>query len=197
MRNANSKRGALLPQRREKATELATFKRVMTNANRVHLKEVLRSYGSDLSWALREKWAVNIIEQVSCIHEGGSLHRNITLATVVIDNNSNARFVQTGANRKPTPRWETPELKRLLDVGHAHENYVSVKSDIYQMGMVLWASAELSDRPESFPQPLPSLATESPGYFLDIVDRCVSERPQGRANAAELLRHVPHGLLGK
>lgn len=70
--------------------------------------------------------------------------------------------------------------------------YIGVKSDLFQLGMVLWAIAMEQDEPESQPRPLTlSDSPEIPRYYCDIVRICLSDDPRKRYHAARLLDMFP------
>ncbi len=99
-------------------------------------------YDSDhgLSWATREKWARQIVEGLSEIHEAGFVQGDFTLSNIVIDNDDNAKIIDI--NRRGCPvGWEPPEATPLIESSQRISMYIGVKSDLYQLGMVLWALA--------------------------------------------------------
>jgi hypothetical protein len=70
--------------------------------------------------------------------------------------------------------------------------YIGVKSDLYQLGMVLYALATQHDEPETQrPLELSRLPLEIPDYFLDICHRCLSVDPRARSQASTLLKIFP------
>ena len=86
---------------------------------------------------------------------------------------------------------EPPELSRLIDAGQRISMCISTKTDLFQLGMVLWALAREVDDPERMERPLPSLRGVVPDYFCEIVESCLSKRPQGRRSARDLLKMFP------
>jgi hypothetical protein len=71
--------------------------------------------------------------------------------------------------------------------------YIGVKSDLYQLGMVLWAVAMKDDAPESHGRPLyiESDALDVPDWYIQVVDICLSEDPRNRLQALNLLSFFP------
>lgn len=74
--------------------------------------------------------------------------------------------------------------------------FINVKSDIFQLGMVLWALAEQDDEPEHVTRTdsegLPRItAQDVPSWFEDIIDACLSKQPRDRPSARELLSMFP------
>ncbi|KAI2483109.1 SPS1 Serine-threonine protein kinase [Pyrenophora tritici-repentis] len=150
-----------------------------------------------LYWARRERWARQIIEGLSEIHEAGFVQGDFTLSNIVIDNDDNAKIIDI--NRRGCPvGWEPPELAKLIESGQRISIYIGVKSDLYQLGMVLWALAEQQDEPERQPRPLVrSLdrpGTDVPVYFRDIIRACLSDTPRARPSATTLLKWFPEDM---
>ncbi|KAK5138206.1 hypothetical protein LTR08_004902 [Meristemomyces frigidus] len=145
---------------------------------------------SELPWHRREKWAEQIVRGLSDIHEAGFVQGDFTLSNIVIDDDDNAQIIDI--NRRGCPvGWEPPELGRLIDSGQRIGMHIGVKTDIFQLGMVLWALAEEVDEPERIERPLPPVMRSIPSYFRDIIDSCLSARPQDRTPANRLLRLFP------
>ena len=145
---------------------------------------------SQLPWHRREKWAKQIVNGLSDIHEAGFVQGDFTLSNIVIDEEDNAQIIDI--NRRGCPvGWEPPELGRLIDSGQRIGMCISTKTDLFQLGMVLWALAEEVDEPERVERPLPPVSEGIPSYFRKIVSMCLGDRPQGRSSAKELLRRFP------
>jgi serine/threonine protein kinase len=145
-----------------------------------------------LSWKRRERWALQIVQGLSEIHEGGFVQGDFTLSNIVIDDNDDAKIIDI--NRRGCPvGWEPPEVTALIDSGQRIGMYIGVKSDLFQLGMVLWALAEEQDEPEVQPRPLSLRNTtrDIPQYYRDLVSTCLSDRPQDRLSAKELLTRFP------
>ena len=68
-----------------------------------------------------------------------------------------------------------------------------MKSDLFQLGMVLYALAMQQDEPENHrPLNLASFsAAEIPSYYFDICSRCLNDDPRRRSQAAVLLTLFP------
>lgn len=146
----------------------------------------------ELRWPRREKWAHQIVQGLSDIHEAGFVQGDFTLSNIVIDSHDNALIIDI--NRRGCPiGWEPAELGRLIDSGQRIGMHIGVKTDLFQLGMVLWALAEEVDEPERVERPLPPLHDGIPRYYQDIVEICLHDQPQGRWSAARLLRLFPRG----
>ncbi|GAB1730499.1 hypothetical protein NU195Hw_g5983t1 [Hortaea werneckii] len=155
------------------------------------LVDILYDYNGGLPWYRREKWAKQIVQGLSDIHEAGFVQGDFTLSNIVIDEYDNAQIIDI--NRRGCPvGWEPPELSRLIDSGQRISMCISVKTDLYQLGMVLWALAEQIDEPERVERPLPRLIDGVPAYYSEMVEICLSDRPQSRWPANRLLRMFPH-----
>ncbi|KAH0536137.1 hypothetical protein FGG08_006959 [Glutinoglossum americanum] len=145
-----------------------------------------------LSWKRRERWALQIVQGLSEIHEGGFVQGDFTLSNIVIDDKDDAKIIDI--NRRGCPvGWEPPEVTSLIESGQRIGMYIGVKSDLFQLGMVLWALAEEQDEPEMQPRPLSLRNTtrDIPQYYRDLVSTCLSDRPQDRSSAKELLGRFP------
>ncbi|KAJ8129525.1 hypothetical protein O1611_g4106 [Lasiodiplodia mahajangana] len=146
-----------------------------------------------LPWAVREKWARQIVQGLSDIHETGFVQGDFTLSNIVIDNSDNARIIDI--NRRGCPvGWEPPEASPLVETHQRIAMYIGVKSDLYQLGMVLWALATLEDEPEHH-RPLrlkPEL--DVPSWYREVVETCLHENPRCRLHAISLLEKFPRTL---
>ncbi|KAI0888833.1 uncharacterized protein GGS22DRAFT_63564 [Annulohypoxylon maeteangense] len=147
--------------------------------------------GRFLPWALREKWARQIIQGLSDVHEAGFVQGDLTLSNIVIDYEDNAKIIDI--NRRGCPvGWEPPEATPLIDSNQRISMYIGVKSDLYQLGMVLWALATLEDEPEAHRRPLRlSPEIEVPDFYRTMVEYCLHEDPRVRLQATVLLRLFP------
>ncbi|KAI8938358.1 hypothetical protein NX059_004253 [Plenodomus lindquistii] len=147
-----------------------------------------------LTWPRRERWARQIVQGLSEIHEAGFVQGDFTLSNIVIDGNDDAKIIDI--NRRGCPvGWEPPELARLIESGQRISIYIGVKSDLYQLGMVLWALAELHDEPERQERPLTRSFNrhdnDVPAYLRDVIRSCLNDAPRARQSAANLLKQFP------
>ncbi|KAK3082164.1 hypothetical protein LTS18_000094 [Coniosporium uncinatum] len=146
-----------------------------------------------MAWPRRERWAKQIVQGLSEIHEAGYVQGDFTLSNIVIDNNDDAKIIDI--NRRGCPvGWESPEIARLIESGQRISIYIGVKSDLFQLGMVLWALAEEQDEPERHERPLqlPSTNHDIPTYFREMVQLCLSDEPRDRLSAKELYKRFPN-----
>lgn len=144
-----------------------------------------------LPWPRRERWAKQIVAGLADIHEAGFVQGDFTLSNIVVDEADGARIIDI--NRRGCPMgWEPPELARLIQSGQRISSYIGVKSDLYQLGMVLWALAEQQDEPERQEHPLQFTTPHSvPAYYHAVVQSCLSDKLRDRMAAAELLKQFP------
>ena len=159
------------------------------------LVDILFDADHTLSLARRERWAYQIIEGLSEIHEAGFVQGDFTLSNICIDANDSVRIIDI--NRRGCPvGWEPPEIAKLIESGQRISMLIGVKSDLFQLGMVLWALVEEEDEPERQPRPL-SLDTErlvtGPDYLRDVVGSCLDPDPKHRRSAKSLLECFPEG----
>lgn len=138
----------------------------------------------------RLQWAKEIVHGLSEIHEAGFVQGDFTLSNIVIDSDDKAKIIDI--NRRGCPvGWEPPELVKMIESGQRIGMCIGVKSDLFQLGMVLWALAESVDEPEQVPRidsRLPPVSDScTPRWFREIVETCLCERPKDRVNAKQLL----------
>ncbi|KAL8710553.1 MAG: hypothetical protein Q9225_007269 [Loekoesia sp. 1 TL-2023] len=145
-----------------------------------------------LSWARRERWAKQIVHGLAEIHEAGFVQGDFTLSNIVIDENDEAKIIDI--NRRGCPvGWEPPEISRLVECSQRISMYIGVKSDLFQLGMVLWALAKGEDEPERQDRPLEfsDASSEVPHYYQDLVAILIDPQPKKRINAKDLLPTFP------
>ncbi|PVH86013.1 kinase-like protein [Cadophora sp. DSE1049] len=145
-----------------------------------------------IPWRRRERWAKQIVQGLSEIHEAGFVQGDFTLSNIVIDGDDNAKIIDI--NRRGCPvGWEPPEVAALIESNQRISMYIGVKSDLYQLGMVLYALATQQDEPENHrPLDLSCFPAEVPDYFLDLCNRCLDDDPRRRSQASTLLTLFPN-----
>ena len=139
-------------------------------------------------WARRERWAKQIINGLSNLHEAGFVQGDFTLSNIVIDDKDEAQIIDI--NRRGCPvGWESPEMVPLVESGQRLSMYIGVKSDLYQLGMVLWALAMEKDEPERAARPLSlqDAGSEIPQYYKHLTGICLNDKPKRRFAAKDLL----------
>ncbi|EKD19787.1 uncharacterized protein L3040_001866 [Drepanopeziza brunnea f. sp. 'multigermtubi'] len=144
-----------------------------------------------IPWRRRERWAKQIVQGLSEIHEAGFVQGDFTLSNIVIDADDNAKIIDI--NRRGCPvGWEPPEVTALLQSSQRISMYIGVKSDLYQLGMVLYALATQHDEPENHrPLNISCFSPEVPDYYLDLCSRCLADDPRCRSQASILLTLIP------
>ncbi|KAF9893780.1 hypothetical protein FE257_009950 [Aspergillus nanangensis] len=159
------------------------------------LVDLLYEERGSISWDRRERWARQIVHGLSGIHEAGYVQGDFTLSNIVVDANDDAKIIDI--NRRGCPvGWEPPEIAAKIESNQRISMYIGVKTDLYQLGMTLWALATEEDEPERQARPL--VLTEEmlvPDYYRHIVSICLSLFPQHRLSAKELLNFFPCQIL--
>lgn len=161
-------------------------------AERGALVDILYDNKGDLPWSRRERWAKQIVRGLSEIHEAGFVQGDFTLSNIVIDERDEAQIIDI--NRRGCPvGWEPPEISKLIESSQRISMYIGVKSDLFQLGMVLWALAEEEDEPERRPRPLTLEYRQGdiPEHYHRLVNICLSEKPKDRIGAKHLLPIFP------
>ncbi|KAH8804992.1 hypothetical protein F5884DRAFT_798070 [Xylogone sp. PMI_703] len=155
------------------------------------LIDVIYDGEGKIPWSRRERWAKQIVQGLSEIHEAGFVQGDFTLSNIVVDEYDNAKIIDI--NRRGCPvGWEPPEVTDLIDSNQRISMYIGVKSDLYQLGMVLYALAFQEDEPENHrPFNLDMAPKEVPDYYLDLCRRCLGDDPRNRLQASVLLSYFP------
>lgn len=155
------------------------------------LVDVIYDNPGGLSWSRREKWAKQIVTGLSQIHDIGTVHGNLTLSSIVLDDDDDIRILGIGTDRVAIG-WEPPEVEPVIQANQSVTRYLSLRSDIFQLGMVLWALANQNDEPETLGRPLPVIDDMGvPAWYKLVVEACLSRDPQQRPHAASLLDFFP------
>ncbi|KAL1980101.1 hypothetical protein VTN96DRAFT_4637 [Rasamsonia emersonii] len=167
---------------------------LISYAEKGALVDILYDYRGQLPWARRERWAKQIVQGLCEIHEAGYVQGDFTLSNIVIDADDNAKIIDI--NRRGCPvGWEPPEIAAKIESNQRISMYIGVKSDLFQLGMTLWALAMQEDEPERQSRPLVLPAdAKVPEYYRRLVSLCLSPRPQDRLSAKELLALFPSDL---
>lgn len=153
--------------------------------------DTCKEQGIDIPWMTRQRWARQIVRGLADIHESGFVQGDLTLTNIVVDGTGDAKIIDI--NRRGCPvGWEPPEMSPLIAGHHRITMYIGVKSDLYQLGMVLWALAMLEDEPEAHGRPL-MLGPEIniPDWYRHMTEICLSADPKMRLAASSLLHMFP------
>lgn len=145
-----------------------------------------------IPWVDRMRWSRQAVQGLSEIHEEGYVQGDFTLTNIVVNNENDAKIIDI--NRRGCPvGWEPPEIANKIASNQRISMYIGQKSDLYQLGMTLWALAMHEDEPERHDQPLnmAGISAEVPEWFKEIVTACLSPQPRHRLSAKELLQRFP------
>ncbi|KAG5921705.1 hypothetical protein E4U61_006328 [Claviceps capensis] len=148
-----------------------------------------RNFG--IPWIQRERWAKQIVHGLADIHESGYVQGDFTLSNIVVNAAGDAKIIDI--NRRGCPMgWEPPESRTIVVAHNQINMYIGVKSDLYQLGMVLWALAMLEDEPDLYPRPLLlDSGVRIPDWYRHVTEVCLSAEPRRRLDASSLLRMFP------
>lgn len=183
--------GLVVDEENEQVTGL-----LISYANQGPLVDMIFEFKAtgSLSWDRKAKWARQMTSGLSAIHEAGFVQGDCTLSNIVIDQHDDALIIDI--NRRGCPLgWEPPEIHNMIDNGHRISMYIGVKSDLFQLGMSLWALMFEEDEPERQIRPLTTIQyidiPEDKKYLLEITKICLSEEPKDRLSAEKLLSFFP------
>jgi serine/threonine protein kinase len=182
--------GCVVDDQRQKVKGL-----LISFASRGALIDILYNERGKLPWSVREKWAKQIVSGLSEIHEAGYVQGDFTLSNIVIDGSDDAKIIDI--NRRGCPvGWEPPEVTAMIDGLQRIGMYIGVKSDIFQLGMVLWGLAHERDEPETISRPLTMdrAPDDVPTYFRELVEACLCDKPQGRPSAKDMIAMFPERI---
>ncbi|CAI7595279.1 unnamed protein product [Penicillium bialowiezense] len=164
---------------------------LISYAEKGALVDILYENRGRTEFKRRERWAKQIVQGLCEIHESGYVQGDFTLANIVVDAADNAKIIDI--NRRGCPvGWEPPEIAAKIESNQRISMYIGVKTDLFQLGMTLWALAMEDDEPERQPRPLfLSEDAKVPDYYRRIVQICLSPNPRHRLSAKELLALFP------
>ncbi|EXJ57976.1 serine/threonine protein kinase [Cladophialophora yegresii CBS 114405] len=165
---------------------------LISYADKGAIVDLLYDHRGSIAWEDRCRWAEQAVRGLSEIHEEGYVQGDFTLSNIVVDADGNAKIIDI--NRRGCPvGWEPPEIAAKIASNQRISMYIGEKSDIYQLGMTLWALAMDDDEPERHVPPLSidEFPSEVPEWYQDIVRICLSPRPRDRLSAKELVGLFP------
>lgn len=181
----------------------------------------------NVSWERREKWAVQLVRGIGQIHAHSFVVGGLHIWNIpVIDNMDLVQFwsfKERFVTGRKVGAYYPPEFLHVRDmpptVEEANCPYITSKTDIFHLGLMLWLLAEnkaethaspvcrrrgcnrrenngkengnLCDLSHKEPIALPPLPESIPKYFRDIVDACRREDPSTRPAAREILGMFP------
>ncbi|RJE20300.1 Protein kinase domain-containing protein [Aspergillus sclerotialis] len=178
--------GIVVDDRREVVKGL-----LISYAEQGALVDILYEQSGKIPWERREQWAEQIIHGLCEIHESGYVQGDFTLSNIVVDADNNAKIIDI--NRRGCPvGWEPPEIAAKIESNQRISMYIGVKTDLFQLGMTLWALAMQNDEPERQDRPLfLGEDVDVPDYYRKLVAICMSSTPRHRLSAKELLGFFP------
>ena len=156
------------------------------------LVDLLYDHKGEIDWDHRSRWARQAVQGLSEIHEAGYVQGDLTLSNIVVDGEDNAKIIDI--NRRGCPvGWEPPEIAKKIASSQRISMYIGEKSDLYQLGMTLWALAMDDDEPERHMPPFTTddFPLEVPRWYIEVVEICLSPDPRGRESAKDLLKRFP------
>jgi serine/threonine protein kinase len=168
---------------------------LISYADKGAIVDLLYDHRGAIAWEDRCRWAEQAVRGLSEIHEEGYVQGDFTLSNIVVDADDNAKIIDI--NRRGCPvGWEPPEIATKIASNQRISMYIGEKSDIYQLGMTLWALAMDDDEPERHVPPLSvdEFPSEVPEWYQDIVRICLSPRPRDRLSALELVDLFPEAI---
>ena len=87
------------------------------------------------------------MQGMSDIYEADHVQSDCTLSNIVLDADENAKIVVIN-RRGCLINWESPEFRGIIQNGQRISMFIGVKSDLYQMRMVIWAIAHQIEEPD-------------------------------------------------
>ncbi|KAK5052568.1 hypothetical protein LTR84_002433 [Exophiala bonariae] len=165
---------------------------LISYAERGAIVDLLYDHRGSTPWEDRCRWAEHAVRGLSEIHEEGYVQGDFTLSNIVVDDDNNAKIIDI--NRRGCPvGWEPPEIATKIASNQRISMYIGEKSDLYQLGMTLWALAMDDDEPERHAPPLSvdEFPSEVPEWYQTIVRICLSTRPRDRLSAKDLIDLFP------
>ena len=181
------------------------------------LLEKARSNKDLIPWPQREAWGKRIIEIVHEIHSKNLFIGNFRLENINIraDGTLALSHLQHSIRRIwPFLGFMPPELREISVTDSqtaSSSSCLSQRTDIFQLGFVLWSLAEHITYPgahlcvasgcSQFPRyscfsahknliQLPFLAPTTPEYFKGIIRQCRSELPELRPSATDIYHRI-------
>ncbi|KAG0232373.1 hypothetical protein BGW42_008242 [Actinomortierella wolfii] len=173
--------------------------------------------GEVTDWPTKNRIAHEIARGLEYIHSCGILHRDLKAANVLLTQFMEVRLcdfglakVKTTSSSKSrnsfqgTVRWAAPET---LQMRHSY----STKSDVYALGMVMWAMA--ANRPVPFDDQHHNaviaehikkghrevIPESTPPKYCLLIKRCWDQAPERRPNARDVVlmenEWIPDELL--
>ena len=169
---------------------------IMKYASQGSLEKLLHSPNL-LSWSMRLQLAVDICSAILHLHNNNIIHGNLKSSNVLLstlNERIRAQISDIGiSHTKPTQmssiNWMAPE--------QINKEKLSSKTDIYSLGMILWAIATRSTPYHEKDQALqtllikegitPEIPTTTPAHLTAIIKKCWEKRPANRPTIKSIL----------
>ncbi|KAL9611658.1 MAG: hypothetical protein Q9167_003726, partial [Letrouitia subvulpina] len=205
---------------------------IVTNTNRKNLQGYLIDFpraqwridrialDPSVSWSRRQKWARQLIESVVHLHSQGLVAGMICAyrIPVILSGSDHVHFWyfrNTLAVGRDMGGYYPPEYQHLRKASstmtEAHCPKLTSKTDIFHLGIMLWALASqrsplqslvctksdcqkgslCNNESHSNPTALHPLSEAIPQYYKDVMNSCMAENPEDRPTARELLAKLP------
>ncbi len=175
---------------------------------------------TSITWNRRQKWARQLVESIAHIHFKGFVAGMLCAyrMPVIIDKLDCVRlwaFKRKFAVGRQIGYYYPPEFQHLREASSAISEAEcpdsTSKTDIFHLGLLLWALASslplsqslVCTKPDckqagscqneshSRPITLPPLQANVPQYYKDMINACVAESPEDRPAARDLLPKFP------
>ena len=173
------------------------------------------SRSETIPWFTREFWGRQMIQTLSDIHKKGLIVGVVSLdsfglradgTAVLLRLETSQRHLRNEAGIMP------PELRQFSKDGVKVLWNVSFRTDVFQLGYVLWLLAEhkpighghlcaksacvkpphsMCNADHANPVELPNCCSGIPPFFNDIIRQCRSRDPQARPSAHKLAKVLP------
>ena len=173
-----------------------------------------------VSWSRRQKWARQLIESIAYLHSQGLVAGVICAyrMPVILENSDNVYFWyfrNIFAVGRLLGGYYPPEYQHLRTASptmtEAQCPKLTTKTDIFHLGLILWALASqrsplqglvctksdcpqgglCKDESHSKPIALHPLPKAIPQYYKDMMNSCITDNPEDRPTARELLAKFP------
>ncbi|KAF9158462.1 hypothetical protein DFQ26_007630 [Actinomortierella ambigua] len=161
--------------------------------------------GEVTDWVTKNRIANEVARGLEYIHRREILHRDLKTANVLLTQFMQVKLCDFGLAKvktisasassdffKGTPRWAAPEVTGLRP-------HYTPKSDVYALGLVMWAMA--ANRPEPFSDQQSTalvvdlvqrgdreeIPSDTPPAYQTWIERCWHQDPNQRPNAQEVV----------
>lgn len=181
------------------------------------IMNVHRLRGSPIPWAIRQRWAKQIVKAVAAVHDRGLVLGQLRTYSRLfcIDDDDNAILTPGGTGDHPhvhnAPGLIPPESR--ANVHEQSWDNVTPESDLFQLGMYLWhlyrdenqamdllfcqvADCDKGRRDacalHADPISLPKASPNVPDWLNYVINKCRQADPASRPRARDLLSYFPN-----